>query len=465
MCTFYPAVICGLVYLTSLIKISTSKLTKKYMRLYFMSIFVYTWLWVLISSCLIANDDNNELNGIAEIVGSFSGIIVNVLRICDPAFWTYVRSRVYRPKRKESLARFNSVYESSYIQMITSVFSAAVLKSIISLNLTLGVEEETDYEDIEWTQEHYDQKERYMFDQKDLKHILIPESISYLTYEYKCSVTVHAPTVFQSIRNLCEISSDSICKSFDIYENLQTLKTNAGNEGGRSASFFYFSKDKKFLIKTISRGEKKILINKLLPDLHKHLMIYPGSILSKIIGVFSFKFPDNNKIRVMLQSNIFPSVPMKGIFDLKGSKLDRSATKKSVGSVTIVSDKIYKDLDFLCAVKKISVEEVDVRRLKYNIYKDSEFLSKHNIIDYSLLLGISEEFQSKFKPLIGCNENKGLFYYVGIIDYLQTYNTFKQLEAFSKNLVLLNVPREDISVISPDIYNDRFVSFINSILS
>lgn len=430
-----------------------------------MSIFIYTWLWVLISLCLIINKGNSDLDNLAEIVGSFSGIIVNILRICDPAFWTYIRSRLYRPKRKESLARFNSVYESSYIQMITSVFSAAVLKSIISLNLALGVEEESEHLDIVWAQEHYEQKEIYIFDHKDLKHILLPESISYLTYQYSCSVTVHAPTVFQNIRALCEISSDSVCKSFDIYENLETLKTNAGNEGGRSASFFYFSKDKKFLIKTISRSEKKVLVNKLLADLHKHLIIHPDSILSRIIGVFSFKFPDNSKIRVMLQSNIFPPVPMIGIFDLKGSKVDRSVNKSSIGSVAITSNKIYKDLDFICAIKNICIEEPDIQRLKYNIYKDSEFLSKHNIIDYSLLLGISKDFETKFSPLIGCQKDKGLFYYVGIIDYLQTYNKFKQLEAFSKNLVLINVPKEDISVISPDIYNDRFVSFINSIIS
>lgn len=465
VCTYYPVTIIGIIYLNTLIKSSTSKLTKKYITIYLFSIVVYTWLWILISSCLIVNKENIKLDDFAEIIGSFSGIIINLLRICDPAFWTYVRSRVVRPRRKESLARNASVYENSYIQMITQVFSTAVLKSIISLNLVMGTDHETEFGDVEWTLEHYAEKFVQEFDMKDLDVLDIPESVRYVAHRFKVSTRAHAPRVFDQIRKMIKISQEEICISFDINENLTTLKTNAGNEGGRSASFFYFSKDKKFLIKTISKSEKRFLLENVLYDYHIHIRDHPDSLLSKIIGVFTFKFQDNTKIRVMLQRNIFPNVNMVGIFDLKGSKLDRSSEGSNTGASVIKRNKIYKDLDFLSTIKHIRIEDPDKTRLKLNVYKDSEFLRQHNIIDYSLLLGISHDFNSEFKPLIGTQSDSHKYYYVGIIDYLQPYNTMKHLESIGKSIFLINVPKQDISVISPDIYSERFSRFICSIIA
>jgi hypothetical protein len=471
LCTFYPFVISGVVFLGTLIKGSTSKLVKRYAYTYFASMVVYSAVWALMSIAMLYGERHIVIDKVAELVGSFSGIIINSLRILDPAFLNYIKSRVRRPRRKESLHRNNSVYESSYIQMFTHVFSVAVLKSIISLNLVMGLEdEEHEDSDFSWTREHYEQKRPLRFDAEDIKDLLIPDKISYagrryVVQDFKCSATVHAPMVFSHIRSVCGISSDSVSESFDVCANLVSLKANAGNDGGRSASFFYFSHDRRFLIKTISKAEKRFLMKGLLTGYHKHLMNHEDSLLSRIIGVFTFKFGERSKTRVMLQVNIFPKVPMIGIFDLKGSKVDRSIAKSSTGSTEIKPNAIYKDLDFLNTKKKLHVEEIDLQKFKLGMFKDTTFLCDHNIIDYSLLLGISYDYSSEIRPMVGTGKDKGLYFYVGIIDYLQTYTTFKQLEAFSKNLIMLNVPKEDISVISPDQYCDRFVSFLCSIVS
>lgn len=271
--------------------------------------------------------------------------------------------------------------------------------------------------------------------------------------------------VFDHLRSLSHVTNEEICDSFNLESNLYSLKTNTGNKGGRSASFFYFTFDKKFLIKTISASEKKFLLHYLLSDYHNYLKTNEDSFLARILGIYSFRFDDNSKTRVMLQMNIFPNIDFEGIFDLKGSKLERSSFKSPNEPMEIQSGKIYKDLDFLNTKKKISIEAVDVQRAKTSTYNDSKFLREHNIIDYSMLLGISDEYNSVTRPLIGIGEDKGKYIYVGIIDYLQTYTTFKQLEAFSKNLILVGVPKEDISIISPDIYFDRFFSFITSIIT
>jgi Phosphatidylinositol-4-phosphate 5-Kinase len=41
---------------------------------------------------------------------------------------------------------------------------------------------------------------------------------------------------------------------------------NAGEGAGRSGSFFFFSHDKRFIIKTMSDAERKLFLNKMLPS-------------------------------------------------------------------------------------------------------------------------------------------------------------------------------------------------------
>lgn len=417
------------------------------------------------SAVMIANQTHTLLNFVTKLIGSFSGIIINSLRISDPALWNYIKSRLCRPRRRESMTRNNSIYESSYIQMFTHIFNVAVLKSVISLNLVMSSEQEQEKTEIVWSREHYEETMVMRFDKTDIQDFQVPEKISYAIDGFKCQAKIHAPRVFTHLRQLIGITNEMISDSFELAVNLASLKTNSGNDGGRSASFFYFSFDKKFLIKTISRGEKRFFLKQILTDYHLHNVNHEDTILSRIIGVFTFKFQDNTKSRVLLQANIFPKVQLLGVFDLKGSKLDRSSIKSSRGADFIKKNTIYKDLDFLNTKKKLHLEEIDMQRLKISMFKDTSFLAKHNIIDYSLLLGISHDYSSEIRPFVGTGQDKGYYYYAGIIDYLQTYNTFKQLEAFSKNLILLNVPKEDISVISSGQYCDRFTSFVCSIIS
>jgi hypothetical protein len=58
---------------------------------------------------------------------------------------------------------------------------------------------------------------------------------------------------------------------------LQIFKTNrtmiegmSTNNGGKSNSFFFFTEDKKYMIKTMNKEEFRVLI-KILPDLANHV--------------------------------------------------------------------------------------------------------------------------------------------------------------------------------------------------
>lgn len=62
----------------------------------------------------------------------------------------------------------------------------------------------------------------------------------------------------------------------------------AGTGAGRSGSFFFFSHDKKFIIKTVSKNELNIMLE-LIPEYANHFMSNPDSLLAKCLGLFTIK--------------------------------------------------------------------------------------------------------------------------------------------------------------------------------
>ena len=105
----------------------------------------------------------------------------------------------------------------------------------------------------------------------------------------------------------------------------------AGECAGSSGSFFFFSHDQKFLIKTMTDVELKLLLE-ITPSLSQHYQDNPNSLLAKILGVFTVKCPKMGNINIMLMENtlrIKRVDQLKYIFDLKGSKVDRKVKGKT----------------------------------------------------------------------------------------------------------------------------------------
>ena len=85
--------------------------------------------------------------------------------------------------------------------------------------------------------------------------------------EVQIKVQSYAPKVFKYIRQADGIKDIDIIKSLDPKNNrYQIFKTNQGqkhNEGGKSGSFFFFTQDRQFIVKTINSEEKRKLIQML----------------------------------------------------------------------------------------------------------------------------------------------------------------------------------------------------------
>lgn len=97
-----------------------------------------------------------------------------------------------------------------------------------------------------------------------------------LVYEVKmrAGITCYAPLLMRQIRDLDGVNEEELFESLHPKNNreqiFKTNKNSNSNDGGRSGSFFFFTQDKRFLVKTMTTYERKILIG-MLPQMIQYL--------------------------------------------------------------------------------------------------------------------------------------------------------------------------------------------------
>jgi len=95
--------------------------------------------------------------------------------------------------------------------------------------------------------------------------------------------------------------------SLDIFLNEQTIK-NSKQSTGKSGSFFFFSHDKKFILKTISVHELESLVE-LLPSYYDYICFEnPFSLMSRIYGAFSINIGGMATIHLFLMENTLSEI-------------------------------------------------------------------------------------------------------------------------------------------------------------
>ncbi|KAL4079671.1 hypothetical protein J3A83DRAFT_4086371 [Scleroderma citrinum] len=154
---------------------------------------------------------------------------------------------------------------------------------------------------------------------------------------------------------------------------------------GKSGSFFYFSRDYRFIIKTIRHSEHKFLLS-VLKDYHAHVKSNPHTLLSRFYGLHRVKLPRGRKIHFVIMNNLFP--PHKDIhetFDLKGSTVGRMYPEEKA---QINPRAVLKDLNWINRGKMLELGPEKRALLTEQLRRDSELLKKIHVMDYSLLVGI-----------------------------------------------------------------------------
>lgn len=100
--------------------------------------------------------------------------------------------------------------------------------------------------------------------------------------------------------DLDNVSSEDIQNSLNLDDNRDKV-FKAGEGTGQSGSFFFFSKDQKFLIKTLRGNERKNLLD-MLDDLIIHLQ-KSKSVISRIYGCFTIQTDVFDSVDVIVMEN------------------------------------------------------------------------------------------------------------------------------------------------------------------
>ena len=239
--------------------------------------------------------------------------------------------------------------------------------------------------------------------------------------------------------------------------NYQQLINLVKQEGGGSNEFIFSTYDEKFVLKTITKTDRKHFLSKMLVKYIDRIKSCPESRLVRILGLFKIK-PTNQSF--ILMENIIHNKQNCIIFDLKGSKMAR-LVKGIENPEHPPAGCILKDINFLLFNKKIYLnEEIKAEFLKV-LKMDFEFLRDCEVTDYSILLAI---YAKKVNDqLLGAPlpiDENGTQFTMGIIDIFQDYNFLKAGEKLIK--AVFN-KKEDISSASPVDYFNRIYEFTESI--
>lgn len=266
--------------------------------------------------------------------------------------------------------------------------------------------------------------------------------------------------------------------------------------GGKSGSTFSKTQNQRFILKEVSKGELNHFITfarDYVAYVERALLEKRPSAFVKIIGVYqiSYKNSCTNKASVhhiLVMENLFYECNISFIYDLKGSMRNRkveinvaaaadaemstggeetsaNGNSASVDQATGSSNsrgnnvhdeaKLYQNnhaqtstvlmdenLRLISTVYPLYVHPHSKRLLMEAIFRDSEFLRAHVVMDYSLLVGFDDQYSE---------------YAVGIIDYVRLFNWEKEIEFRVKKLGKTIDP----TIVHPSQYQRRFLDAIN----
>lgn len=192
----------------------------------------------------------------------------------------------------------------------------------------------------------------------------------------------YAPWVFRNLRAKFKLDPADYLMSLTSKYILSEL-----GSPGKSGSFFYFSRDYKYIIKTIHHSEHKLL-RKILPDYYKHIENNPNTLISQFYGLHRVKLAYGRKIHFVVMNNLFP--PHRDIhetFDLKGSTIGRDLHEEDLERNPRAT---MKDLNWLRRNRHLEQGPMKKQVFMAQLRRDVRLLQRLKIMDYSLLVGIHD---------------------------------------------------------------------------
>ena len=192
----------------------------------------------------------------------------------------------------------------------------------------------------------------------------------------------YSPWVFRHLRAIFGLDPADYLMSLTSKYILSEL-----GSPGKSGSFFYFSRDYKYIIKTIHHAEHKLL-RRILREYYDHVVQYPNTLISQFYGLHRVKIPYGRKIHFVVMNNLFP--PHRDIhqmFDLKGSTIGRDFKEEDLEHNPRAT---LKDLNWLRRNLHLEFDDKVKQLFVDQMRRDVALLQKLKIMDYSLLVGVHD---------------------------------------------------------------------------
>ncbi|CAD6189059.1 unnamed protein product [Caenorhabditis auriculariae] len=284
-------------------------------------------------------------------------------------------------------------------------------------------------------------------DQSDIHESDILKSTHHLDVEFQDDTSSYFVKVFyaKQFRELRELLFAGGENSFIRSISQTTFWT---PQGGKSGSFFYRTKDERFVVKQMSRFEIQSFV-KFAPNYFDYLTTAATenklTTLCKVYGVFRIGYKSKStqlKVDILVMEYLFYDHNVSKVWDLKGSLRNRLATTgKTSSDLVLLDENFVNDL----WNQQLYILPHSKAALNQAISNDSHFLSSQSVMDYSLLVGVDDD-------------NGELI--LGIVDYMRTYTLDKKLESWVK---IVAIPGAHLpTILSPEMYCARFSEAIDS---
>lgn len=370
-----------------------------------------------------------------------------------------------------------------------------------NINTNTNTNSDIDYCD---RKESYSQIEEIILENRNASGSRGQRSEGVVFYDY-------APHVFRRLRMEAKISATSYRDSMK-----QTSKERVSE--GKSGAFFYFTEDRKYVVKTMTHEELKFLLQ-ILPKYYSYMKNNQNTFVTRFLGCHAVTMYGKTVFFMVMQSVFDTTLQIHERFDLKGSWVGRLEGRKPTGTIATCKfcsrDYVVGGShDQLCAVRRgegnlrhqydqvgkdlnwnrhMALPRPTARAVARQLTKDSDFLAKINCIDYSLLVGIhhrsfnvshyssaetielprasscsatgysggpsytpTKAFHQAINGGMTVDEVHGPgIYFMGLIDMLQQWNLRKRVEHFVRAYILMQ-DKHGISVVNPKQYAERF---------
>lgn len=208
---------------------------------------------------------------------------------------------------KDKYPENDNLQEESRIKLLSNIDNLEYVEKLVNQTKTfkfsyLKLFNENDF--IEKDKEKLEESRNYTIKENNeyigleyRKSILseYEEDSSYMTKEYRANTVMscfdaeiieYCPSIFLHLRKEENLDYDDMIYSINPFKNTDNM-LNLKESAGKSGSFFFFSHDNRFIIKTVKDHELETLFNFFMIQYYPHIINNPDSLLTRIYGIFT----------------------------------------------------------------------------------------------------------------------------------------------------------------------------------